>query len=178
MSRSLRRNIYYRSMLRNKYRRGLVTWETYRRHRNRTTVMYTRSKLTYIRERCEGGPRNQSFWKTIRRFLTTKFGPNRNKIILNEDGIGFSDGLPASYYTNDGFQDILCTHESHSSILDINFNQSDVQKIMESLNTRKAHGVDGMPAILLKLSTPILADELSRLINDPIDTCSFPNMFK
>ena len=49
---------------------------------------------------------------------------------------------------------------------------------MESLNTRKAHGVDGLPAKLLKLSTPILADELSLLINDPIDTCSFPNMFK
>ena len=59
-------------------------------------------------------------------------------------------------------------------------NQSDVQKIMESLNTRKAHGFDGMPAKLLKLSAPILAGELSRLINESIDTdtCSFPDIFK
>ena len=49
---------------------------------------------------------------------------------------------------------------------------------MESLNTRKAHGFDGMPAKLLKLSTPILAGELSRHINDSIDACSFPDMFK
>ena len=35
-----------------------------------------------------------------------------------------------------------------------------------------------MPAKLLKLSAPILAGELSRLINDSIDTCSFPDMFK
>ena len=49
---------------------------------------------------------------------------------------------------------------------------------MESLNTRKAHGFDGMPAKLLKLSAPNLAGELSRLINDSIDACSFPDMFK
>ena len=212
---SLRRNIHYRNMLRNKYRRGLVTWETYRKQRNLTTAMYKRSKLTYFRERCEGGPRNQSFWKTIRPFMANKSGPNRNKIILNEDnniitddkeiceifnkyfisvadGIGFPDGLPANYNTKDGFQDIIGTHESHSSILEIkknvlhtendfsftHVNQSDVQKITESLNTRKAHGFDGMPAKLLKLSAPILAGELSRLINDSIDACSFPDMFK
>ena len=215
MNGSLRRNIHYRNMLRNKYRRGLVTWETYRKQRNLTTAMYKRSKLTYFRERCEGGPRNQSFWKTIRPFMANKSGPNRNKIILNEDnniitddkeiceifnkyfisvadGIGFPDGLPANYNTKDGFQNIIGTHESHSSILEIkknvlhtendfsftHVNQSDVQKIMESLNTRKAHGFDGMPAKLLKLSAPILAGELSRLINDSIDACSFPDMFK
>ena len=34
-----------------------------------------------------------------------------------------------------------------------------------------------MQAKLLKLSAPILAGELSRLINDSIDACSFPDMF-
>ena len=147
--------------------------------------------------------------------MAKKSGPKRNKIILNEDnnivtddkeicdifnkyfisvadGIGFPDGLPANYNTNDGFQDIIGTHESHPSILKIkknvwhtendfsftHVNQSDVQKIMESLNTRKAHGFDGMPAKLPKLSAPILAGELSRLINDSIGACSFPDMFK
>ena len=85
MNGSLRRNIHYRNMLRNKYRRGLVTWETYRKQRNLTTAMYKRSKLTYFRERCEGGPRNQSFWKTIRPFMANKSGRNRNMIILKED---------------------------------------------------------------------------------------------
>ena len=127
--------------------------------------------------------------------MANKSGPNRNKIILNEDnsiitddknifgifnkffisvaaGIGFHDGLPANYNASDGFQDIICTHESHSSILEIkknvlhtendfsftHVNQSDVQKIMETLNTRKAHGFDRMPAKLLKHSAPILAN--------------------
>ena len=147
--------------------------------------------------------------------MVNKSGPNRNKIILNEDktiitddkkiceifnnyfvsvadGIGFPDGLQANYTTKDGFQDIIGTHELHSSILEIkknvlhtengfsftHVNQSDVQKIMESLNTRKAHGFDGMPGKLLKLPAPILADELSRLINYSIDAYSFPDMFK
>ena len=57
-------------------------------------------------------------------------------------------------------------------------NRSDVQKIMESLNSRKTHGFDGMPAELLKLFAPVLAGEHSRLINDPIDTCLFSAMFK
>ena len=145
--------------------------------------------------------------------MANKSCPNRNKIILKEDnniitddkeifnkyfisvadGIGYPDGLPANYNTQDGFQDIIGTHESHSSILEIkkivlqtendfsftHVNQSDVQKIIEFLNTRKAHGFEGMPAKLLKLSAPILAgDYNSCLINDSIDACSFPDMFK
>ena len=35
-----------------------------------------------------------------------------------------------------------------------------------------------MSAKLLKLSVPILAGEISHLINDSIDMCSFPDMFK
>ena len=35
-----------------------------------------------------------------------------------------------------------------------------------------------MPSKLLKLSAPILAGELLRLINDSIDACSIPDMFK
>ena len=73
--------------------------------------------------------------------MANKSGPNRNKIILNEDnniitddkeiceifnkyfifvadGIGFPDGLSANYNTKDGFQDIIGTHESHSSVLE------------------------------------------------------------
>ena len=64
--------------------------------------------------------------------MANKSGPNRNKIILNEDnniitddkeiceifnkyfisvadGIGFPDGLPANYNTKDGFQNIIGT---------------------------------------------------------------------
>ena len=99
------------------------------------------------------------------------------------DGISFPDGLPANYNTNNGFQDITCSYESYSSILEIKKHvshtendfsfthvyQSDVQKIMECLNTRKTHGFDGMPAKILQLSTPVLAGELWRLINDSID---------
>ena len=71
--------------------------------------------------------------------MANKSGPNRNKIILNEDnniitddkeiyetfnkyfisvadGIGIPDGLPANYNTKNGFEDIIGTHESHSSI--------------------------------------------------------------
>ena len=98
--------------------------------------------------------------------MANKSGPKSNKIMLNEDnniitddkdvceisnknfisvadGIGFPDGLPANYNTNDGFQYIICSRESHSSLLKIkknllhtendfsftHVNQSDVQKV-------------------------------------------------
>ena len=71
--------------------------------------------------------------------MVNKSGPNGNNIIWNEDddiiadgkaigeisirnfisvadGIGFPDGLPANYNTNDGFLDIICSHELHLSI--------------------------------------------------------------
>ena len=59
MNSNLRKAMHKRNMRRNKYRKGLVVWEVCRRQRNLTTAIYERSKLTYFRERCEGGVKNQ-----------------------------------------------------------------------------------------------------------------------
>ena len=108
MKRSLRCNTHHRNMLRNKYRRWWVTWETYRKQRNLTTAMHKRSQLTYFRELCEGWPRNQSLWKIIRPFLANKSGPNRNKIILNEDDNIITDDKDICESFNIFFYPIHC----------------------------------------------------------------------
>ena len=46
--------------------------------------IYKNSQATYFSERCEGGAKNQKFWKTIKPFLTSK-QPSCQNIILKED---------------------------------------------------------------------------------------------
>ena len=42
------------------------------------------SKLNYFRERCDDGPKNQSFWKTIKQFMSDKSVSHAKQIILQE----------------------------------------------------------------------------------------------
>ena len=43
-------------MLRYAYKKGKVKWDDYRKQINLTTAINKQSKLTYFRERCDGGP--------------------------------------------------------------------------------------------------------------------------
>ena len=65
MNSRLRQAIHRKNMSRNAYKKGKVKWDDYRKQRNLTSAINKQSKLTYFRERCDGGPKNQSFWKTI-----------------------------------------------------------------------------------------------------------------
>ena len=94
-----------------------------------------KSQATYFSERCEGGVKNQKFWKTIKPFLTSK-QPSSNSIILKEDDkiitdereicdifndyfsnvamdIGFKDDIPADFQTADGFAKMIDKHSNH-----------------------------------------------------------------
>ena len=84
MNYKLRKAMHKRNMLRNKYKKGLVEWDVYRMQRNITTSIYKKSQATYFSERCEGGAKNQKFWKTNKPFLTSK-QPSFQNIILKED---------------------------------------------------------------------------------------------
>ena len=139
MNGNLRHAMHKRNMLYNKYKKGLATWRSYKSQRNLTTSVYKKSKSNYFRERCEGGNKNQRFWKTIKPFMSNKGGLRNSKIILknghsivsddkevcelfNEyfssvaSNIGFSDDIPDDYNTDHGFQCILKKYENHPSI--------------------------------------------------------------
>ena len=130
MNSSLRRAIHKKNMLYNSYRKGKVNWETYRKQRNLTTAINKQSKAAYFSERCDGGPKKQTFWKTIKPFITDKNAFHNNKIIFQEgdqiitdtqkiceifnafftsvaNDIGFDDTIPLDYYTAEGFSSII-----------------------------------------------------------------------
>ena len=113
-------------MLYNFYRKGKVNWETYRKQWNWTTAINKQSKAAYFSERCDGGPKKQTIWKTIKPFITDKNAFHNNKIILQEgdqiikdtqeiceifnafftsvaNGIGFDGTIPPDYYTAEDF---------------------------------------------------------------------------
>ena len=136
--------MHKRNMLRNKYKKGLVKWDVYRMQRNITTSIYKKSQATYFSERCDGGAKNQKFWKTIKPFLTSK-QPSNNNIILKEDDeiitdereicdifndffshvamdIGFKDDIPDDFQTADGFARIIDKHSNHPSVIKIREN--------------------------------------------------------
>ena len=80
----LRQAIHKKNMLYNAYRKGKLKWGVYRKQRNLVTAINKQSKLAFFRERCDGGPQNQSFWRTIKPFMADKSASFENKIILQE----------------------------------------------------------------------------------------------
>ena len=145
MNSRLRRAIHKKNMLCNAYKKGKGKWGTYRKQINLTTAVNKQSKSAYFRERCDGGPKKQSFWKTIKPFVSDKTSFNTSKIILQEgdsivndtgeickifndyftcvaNNIGFDDTIPTDYYTDVGFSSIINKYCRHPSIVKINEN--------------------------------------------------------
>ena len=76
MNGELRRAIYKKRMLHNKYKKfkNIFNWETYRKQRNHVTKLRKQSIRLYFFERCSGGPKSKDFWPTIKPFLSSKSG--------------------------------------------------------------------------------------------------------
>ena len=214
MNSSLRRAIHKKNMLYNSYRKGKVNWETYRKQQNLTTAINKQSKAAYFSERCDGGPKKQTFWKTIKPFITDKNAFHNNKIILQEgdqiitdtqeiceifntfftsvaNDIGFDDTIPPDYYTAEGFSSIIQRHRNHPSIIKIKennphnnmfqfqcINHSDVVKIINDFDGKKAQGYDRMPMKLLQKSATYIASDIAKMINDSMTKCVFPDSLK
>ena len=110
-----------------------------------TIAINKQSKSAYFRERCDGGPKKQSFWKTIKPHVLDKTSFNTSKIILQEEdsivndtgeickifncyftcvanNIGFDDTIPTDYYTDVGFSSIINKYCWYPSIVKINEN--------------------------------------------------------
>ena len=116
-------------------------FEQYRRLRNESTKLGKQSKRTYFRERCDGGPKNQHFWHTIKPFLNDKHGTSaptallENEIVITDptsianifnmyfaklaDGIGFNDPIPDDYYDDSTIENMCYKYDTHPSIVAI-----------------------------------------------------------
>ena len=102
-------------------------FESYRKLRNKSAKACQRSRQIYFQERCEGGPKNTHFWKTIKPFLSDNSSQN-NDITLRENGHVISDSKQVGTVFNDylaniakdiGFNDPIPPHMGDDEILTI-----------------------------------------------------------
>ena len=105
--------------------------------------------------------------------------------------IGFDDTIPPDYYTDEGFSSIVKRHCYHPSIIKIKENNpcndmfqfqcihfSDVVKIINNFDCKKAQGYDRMLLKLLQKSTAYISPDITKMINYSISKCVFTDSLK
>ena len=176
MNGDLRRAVYKKHMLFNKYKKYKtpLNWDNYRKQRNLVTKIKKKSMRVYFYERCAGGPKSRNFWPTIKPFLSKKGADGGNEIILCENEKIVSNQTEVCNIFNNYFvnvakdigndatqydQDFL----NHPSILKILENAAQkftdeifsfklttetyVHKVISNLDPKKSTGADNISAI-------------------------------
>ena len=203
MNSELRKAIYKKKMLYNKYHkyRNKTNWVLYRKQRNYVTKLRKQSIKLYFFERCGGGPKSKDFWPTIKPFLSSKSAKYDCDIILLEKDL-ISDQKEVSCVLNDFYINIAqeiginaqwYELDTHPSILAFNenspaegyptfdfkpVNQLTVTKALKTLKPQKATGVDQLPAKLVKASVDALSGPICSIFNKCAKLGQFPDDLK
>ena len=102
-----------------------------------------------------------------------------------------SDFQPPGTTTDKVIENILEEYKSHPSVKKIielknhndNFtfrevSENEVLKLLKTIDSKKAIGVDGIPPLIVKLSAEVLSHSLTRIINQSIKENIFPTLLK
>ena len=143
MNSELRKLNYKRNMMRNIKNKHPCpeNFERYRVLRNKCVKAKVKSQCKYFAERCDGGPKNQHFWPTIKPFINSRYDVKENVILCEGDDninntesvvkifneyfnqiasdIGFNDPIPDSYAADDVLLSFIAKYNSHPSIIAI-----------------------------------------------------------
>ena len=89
MNADLRKLQYQRNMMRNLSNKNPnpENFERYRILRNKCVKFRLSSQRKYFQQRCDGGPKNQHFWSTIKPFIANKCKSNKDIILCENDNI-------------------------------------------------------------------------------------------
>ena len=207
MNSELRKAIYSRNMIRNKFRKyGNMYWEANRRHRNHVVAIRKKSLSAYFSKKC--AKKDKSFWSTVKPFISDNKIKNNSNIILREggetivDNKGVSDTFNeyfASIASSIGFKDSVCSgkaaiekHKYHPSVMKINETyggrfssfdfvpicENDIRHKLKNIDIKKATGYDKIPGKLLRLAHNELASPLTFLINTCMGRHIYPGVMK
>jgi len=169
--------------------------------RNQKTKIKRNSIDIYFMERCSGGPKSKDFWPTIKPFLSKHTqNKNANEIILKENDNLVSDQSQVSTILNDFYVNIanniginnntpvnkdhpsiskISLHHTDNSIFDFKFTTcAEVKSHLNSLDPKKATGVDALPPKILKAASNIISQPITNIANHMIKNSQFPNNLK
>ena len=113
-------------------------FERYRILRNKCVKAKLKSQRQYFAERCDGGPKNQHFWSTIKPFVNSKYNNKENVVLRENDDIvndaesvakifneyftqiasdiGFNYTIPDDYDNDDVLISLIAKYDKHPSI--------------------------------------------------------------
>lgn len=207
MNGPLRKCIYKKRQLRNKYLRNKSNenWEAFRVMRNRCVALKRDSVKNYFLERCAGGAKNTEFWKTVKPFISkkNKSGTADIALLINDKLITSKEDVAMlfnEYYINvaknivrdNSRGDIqMDEYTKHPSVTKIqamqketpvfNFQEVPEENILKSLkqlNPKKSTGYDGIQPRIVKMSADVIARPISLIINHGIKSNCFPDQLK
>ena len=196
------REIARRNRLFKRYRKNPTNnlWVAYKQQRTKVTSL----KRKGIKDFCSNATSNAKhpgeFWKKMKPLLPNSSLPKQNSVTLVEDGKVLTEPSEVVEVLNNYFASAALpeahrgsveSFNDHPSVLEITSRQvlehpftfetvssSYVKEILDNLNPRKAVGADGISPRLLRLSAPVMAEEITRLINFLIVNCSWPDQWK
>ena len=144
MNSNLRKAIYKKCMIRNKYykERSDKNWELYKTQRNYVTKLRRQSIRNYFTTKTEGVRSSKDFWKIIKPFITDKNSVSDDHVILREndvlitdpvevcdvfnhyfthvaDTICFNDKIPSNVMNDELINLITLKHSNHPSVIAI-----------------------------------------------------------
>ena len=193
------REISHRNKLFKRHKRHptSTSWDDYKRQRNKVTSLKLNALKTFCCDASLSAKHPGEFWRKMKPLLPTSSGKNIQGVILVESSSVLSDpGCVAEVFSYYFANTIQLEHRfdndytGHPSIkaksnrrFSSEFNYSPVstsyiRNILDHLNPRKAVGVDGISPRILRLGSPVLAEEVTKLINFCILNRSLPSEWK
>ena len=138
MNNRLRKAVYKKTALRNKFRRfpNNANWEAYRKQRNLTTKIRKDSIKNYFFERCTSA-KDGGFWPTVKPFIASKSKTGDNAIQLLENNKLVTEPQKTSEIFNHFYVNIA--NEIGSPVDERTFDKTDLELINFSIDKYRNH---------------------------------------
>ena len=172
-------------------------YNEYKSYRNKIIFSIKNSKSKYFKQRFEKNKNSISeTWKGIKSIISCKKNNNIQPLTLNHNNQVITNLNEVVNIFNDFFVNVgpdiankippsknsFLTYLNHLNVNDSIYlyptDPTEIVKIINSLNKNKALGPVSIPITILKYNVHILADPISKLINNSFDQGSFPSLLK
>ena len=110
MNKQLRKAIYTRSRLKNKYNKNRIDENSiqYKKQRNKCVNLRKKAIKTYFKNITNSGiVENKTFWQTVKPFITNKSGITNNTIMLQQNNSIITDEKELTTIFNDHYINIV-----------------------------------------------------------------------
>lgn len=190
-----RRNRMFKQHVKNPTK---TSWEEFKKQRNKVTSLKRKGMKLSCMETSMNSKHHGEFWNKMRPLLPSR-GKNQSKIVLIDNERVITDSLAVAETFNNYFSEVAQSDSdckimeefvAHPSIRilaeqtgDQRFQFAPVKvsyigEILVNLNPRKAIGCDKISQRLLRLSSPLIAEPVTCLINYFIINRQWPTVWK